>query len=181
MYQERTESVRNSNTDAASTRARNGSPESRYSNPDRQPHFVYHDDHYNADRHDKGRTPRVDTDSSPSNGSRHSTPLETTGIWLPDMDLGPYPATPQHTGGKRSPDKLERELDHQLEQARGEGPSKRVRRDSERSVFDSVGLEDPSSPGTGTDGNDSNGQTRRRRAEEGRRKSSRRDSNGGRR
>ncbi|EGY20634.1 uncharacterized protein VDAG_10263 [Verticillium dahliae VdLs.17] len=123
MCQDPSENGRSSNTDAASTRARNGSPERRPSNPDSQASFTYQGvGRYNDDRRrDLGGSLRLMTEGSDPNGSRHSTSVEKSNIWFHDLTLTWSPNNHQYSNGKRSRDKMERDLDEQLERARVDG------------------------------------------------------------
>ncbi|KAG7102192.1 hypothetical protein HYQ46_005276 [Verticillium longisporum] len=169
MCQDPSENGRSSNTDAASTRARNGSPERRLSNPDSQASFTYQGvGRYNDDRRrDLGWSLRLMTEGLAPNGSRHSTSVEKSNIWLHDLTLPSSPNNHQYSNGKRSFDKMERDLDDQLERARVDGITKRSRHDSKRHTADSMRLEDPSASGTSTNDNNSSDQARRRRHADG--------------
>ncbi|EEY22176.1 predicted protein [Verticillium alfalfae VaMs.102] len=169
MCQDRSENGRSSNTDAASTRARNGSPERRSSNPDSQASFPYQGvgRHNDDRRRDLGGSLRLITEEFTPNGSRHSTPVEKSNIWLHDLALASSPINHQYSNGKRSRDKMERDLDDQLERAKVDGFTKRLKHDSKRHTSDSIRLEDPSSSGTSTNDNNSSDQARRRRHADG--------------
>ncbi|KAG7130311.1 hypothetical protein HYQ45_010818 [Verticillium longisporum] len=123
--------------------------------------------HNDDRRRDLGGSLRLITEGFAPNGSRHSTSVEKSNIWLPDLALASSPINHHYSNGKRSRDKMERDLDDQLERAKVDGITKRSKRDSKRHTADSKRLEDPSLSGTSTNDNNSSDQARRRRHADG--------------